>query len=309
MEASKERVCDVKCFVKPFLLVLATLCSAAKVAVSVYAWFGDPGDLALLESLPSALSSQLSGSPAEWTQALWLLLFAWELVWLVWVWLLLCRRHTPHIIALAFYPVFILTCLLHIGCVFTLGRRELEATFALAAALTLSLLLCVALLTSYVYYIRAPLKCYFPATFRLTQVLLVNGVVAYATFTLISLLFLLGALLASHTSLPANTITTLLLSLLSSLTVTYFLLEASILDRFLRQVFTVYPVVLWVLAGVLVDTWGRDYRTNQRNQLFALVLACVAGGVVLVRGVLWCLFACARPLPDYEREEPDSLPL
>ena len=310
MEASEEQVCSIKCVLKLCLLMLATLCSLAKMAISVYAWFGDPGGLALLDSVPSALSShQLPGAPAEWTRALWPLLFAWELVWLMWVWLLLCRRHAPHIIVLVFYPVYILTCLLHIGCVFALGRREQEVTFALVAVLTFSLLLCVALLTGYLYYIRGPLKCYYPATFRLTQILLVNGVTAYATFTLVSLLFLLGALLMRHTSLPVDTLSSIILSLLSSLTVTYFLLEASILDRFLRHVFTVYPVVLWVLAGVLVDTWGRDDQTNQRNQLFALVLACVVGGLMLVRGVLWCVFACIRPLPDYERDEPDSLPL
>ncbi len=71
--------------------------------------------------------------------------------------------------------------------------------------------------------------------------------------------------------------------------------------------FAVYPVVLWVLAGVLTETW-EGVADAGRNQLFALVLCCVVGGLLLMRGGLWLLYACVRPLKDYEKEELELLP-
>ena len=295
---------------KVCLAVLASLASAAKVVISVYAWFGDPGDVGLTLSIPSALAEyDLPISPAEWVHLLWLLLFVWEGLWLGWAWLLICRPRYPQTVVIWFYPTFVLACLLHTGCVFALGRQQLELTFVLVTVLTLVLMVGVALLVGHLYYIRGALKDFYPTTFWLTRIIVLNGIVAYATFSFVSTLFALGAVLSAHANISDQTTSTIVLSLLSSFTVTYFLLEVSILDRFLRHVFTVYPVVLWVLAGVLARVWGlEDQQTNQRNQLFALVLACVAGTLVLVRAVVWCVFADARPLPDYEREEPEYLP-
>lgn len=217
MDSAQEGVCGVKCALKLCFVVMATLSSAAKIAVSVYGWFGEPASLALTMPLPSAMAAyRLPISPVVWVQGLWLLLFAWEALWLAWVWVLLCRRRTPHTVCLGFYPAFILVCLLHMGCVFALGRQQLEVTFALLGLLTAALLLCVATLAGFLYYVRGNLKYYYPRTLWLTRLLVLNGTVAYTTFSVVSLLFALGAIISAHTSLSEETISSILLSLLSA---------------------------------------------------------------------------------------------
>lgn len=132
------------------------------------------------------------------------------------------------------------------------------------------------------------------------------GTVAYATFSIIITLYALGAVLVKNAAVAEETVSTILLSLLSSLLVTYFLLENTILDRFLRYVFAVYPVVLWTLAGILAETW--EGLSSDRNQLFMLVLTCVTGALILARAILCGSYLCWRPLPDYEKEELEFLP-
>lgn len=308
MEHDERRCCRWRVLLEFVLVLVTSLCYAAKVCLLVYSWWGDPGKIALKVSLPSAfLSYGLPISPPQWTHVLWLVIFAWEGLWLVQSWVLLCKQRSPRIIFPGFYLMISLACLLHIGWLFAWARLFPELALGLVALLILSLLACVAMLTGYLYYIRGNLKFYYTCNFRLTRLLALNATVAYATFSIILTLYTLGAVLVDSAEVAEVTVSTILLSLLSSLMVTYFLLENTILDRFLRYVFAVYPVILWTLAGILVETW--EGVAGGRNQLFALVLACVTGALILVRTSLWLLYwlGC-RPLPDYKDDEPELLP-
>lgn len=309
MGDKKSSCCDLRVLIELLLLSLSSLAFAAKVGVCVYGWWGQPSSMALDLSLPAALlTHRIPISPPLWTQGLWLLIFAWEALSLLPGWLLLCRPHTPRLVFPIFYLAYTLACLLHVGWVFAWGRQLLPLSLALIAAQTLVLVLCMGLLTCYLYYIRGTLKFYYKCHFWTTRVLMLNCTVAYTTFTFILTLLNLAAVLVSSASLAQDTAATVLLALLTSCLVTYFLLENTILDRFLRYVFAGYPVVLWTLIGVLVEAWQGEESLRERNWVFALVLTCVLGALALLRMVLWCVFVCTRPLPDYDRDEPEMLP-
>ncbi len=246
MPASERNSSGRKCCCGAFevvLVLVTTLCYAAKVSLSVYAWWGELATIGLSLSLPSTLlAPQLPLSPSPWTHALWLVLFAWEALWLLQAWAMLCRQHTPRIVFPGFYPAFSLACLLHIGWLYAWGRHQLELALALGALLSLCLLACVAMLTTHLYCIRGNLKYFYTCTFWLTRLLVLNASVAYATWSTILTLYALATVLVGSAGVAAATASTILLSLLSSLVLTYFLLENSILDPLLRYVFTVYPV-------------------------------------------------------------------
>ena len=139
----------------------------------------------------------------------------------------------------------------------------------------------------------------------MTRLLVINIFAAYAAWTVVLALFNLGSVLQHNTTLHPDTTSTVVLSLLGSLTVSYFLLEVTILDWFLRSVFVVYLVVVWALAGVLVDSWTGG---GHRNQLLSLILACVSGALFVARVVLIALFKFVRPLGEYEKEEEEKVP-
>lgn len=312
LRGKRKQECNCRTVCEVVAVLLATLTYAAKVVVTTYSWWGEPSSLSLTLSLQSAFRKyQLSISPGEWTHALWLVIFAVEGLWLLLLaWrFICCRQNIPRTIFLGFYPAFSLACALHIGWVFSWGRELHELALALLGLLTVVLFVSVGMVSGYLYYIRGTLRFYYQFNFILTRILVLNGMVAYATFSFILALFNLGAVLTENCNLPDKMASTIILSLLSSTVVTYFLLESTILDRFLRYVVVVYPVVLWTLTGILTEVWEGQESSNDRNQLFVLVLACVVGFLTVIRVVMLVGFYCKRPLQEYESSELETVPL
>ena len=308
MEKKSLRWQMLRAVVEVIFIPLLTLCYAGKVCLSVYSWWGEPSALGLELSLPSTFQLYLLPiSPPEWTLGLWLLIFAWEGLWVLMAWPLLCKQKAPRIVFTGFYPIFCVVCLLHIGWLYAWARQLPLLALVLAALLSLTLLFSLTIITAYLYYIRGNLKFFYRCRFWSVRVLVLNGTVAYTTFALITTLFNLGVVLVQSAGVLGETASTIVLSLVSSLALTYFLLENTILDRFLRYVFAVYPVLLWALVGVLLENWEGVAKAS-RNQLFVLVLVCAVGGLLLLRMLLCFFYCCFRPLPDYEKNEPEPLP-
>ena len=308
-QVQQNKCCQFKLIFEVILVLATTLTYSSKVVISVYAWWGEYSNIALNVSLQTAFREYaLPITPAEWTLALWLVLFTLEGVWILFSWALIFKQHTPRTITPVFYILFSLACVVHTGWVFAWGKLLQELSLALVTAQTLVLIACVGAVSGYLYFIRGTLRFYYRCNFLLTRVLVLNGTIAYATFSLILVLFNLGAVLTDNANLTGETASTIILSLLSSIVVTYFLLENTVLDRFLRYIFSVYPVVLWTLIGILTEVWEGHESLDDRNKLFSLVLACVVSTLIVIRALLWIVFICIRPLPEYERDEFETVP-
>ena len=89
---------------------------------------------------------------------------------------------------------------------------------------------------------------------------------------------------------------TVSLSLLLVALVVYFILENTVLYRFLRYVFSVYPVVIWALIGVVSEHWG--VQGEERNSRFALGLLIISIIALIVRIVLVVIFS-VRSISKY----------
>lgn len=305
-----QKKCTCKFAAELALVLLASLAFTAKVVVSIYAWWGDASSLGLLLSLPEAFKEcGLPISPVLWTSSLWLVQFVCELLGLLFAWRFIINWNVPRTIFLGFYPTYALASLLHIGWLFCWCRQLQEAALAIMAMQTLILVACVGQVSTYLYVIRGDLRFFYVCNFKLTRVLILNSSVVYATLSSLLALFNIGAVLTKKVGLDGGTVSTVILSLLSSLLVTYFMLENTILDRFLRYVYAVYPVVIWTLAGVLAQTGvGRD-SLQDRNVVFVLVLTCMVGMLAVLRVILWVVYISVRPLPEYEIDEPETVPV
>ena len=141
---------------------------------------------------------------------------------------------------------------------------------------------------------------------RVTRILVLNGLVAFSAWTTFVTLLNLGTVLQEKAGVHVDTSSTIILSLLGSIVFSYFLLENTILDRFLRHIFMVYPVMIWCLVGVMVQHWSLE-RMTERNHLFPLVLVSVFGLLIVSRIVLLLVFAFVRPVPEYEKGH-DTIP-
>ena len=290
-------------------LLLTVAVFVLKVVICLVVWWGNPSLFLIDVPLPEALrndSYKLTIAPANWIHALWPFLFLWEAVWIVFSWTFVCRPAKHHTIFPGVFPAYWFACLLTIAWAASWGKLFPELGLAFGALQSLTLFLCVGMISVYLYVITEDLKYAIRPMLRITRVLVVNIFAAYTTWSVVLTLFNLGSVLQHNAHLHPDTTSTVILSLLGSVTITYFLLECTILDWFLRSVFVVYPVVVWSLAGVLVDNWKGG---GHRNELFNLVLACVCGALFIVRIVLLLVFWRVRPLGEYEKEEEDKLPI
>ena len=290
-------------------LLLTTALFILKVVICLVIWWGNPSLLKIDVKLSEALQNELNKltiAPAEWAQTLWPLLFLWEAVWIIFASSFICRQRNSRTLFFGVYPAYWFVCLLNIAWAASWGRLFPELGLAFGVLQSVSLILCVGMVSVNIYFIASDLKYNYKTSLWITRILVLNIFAAYTAWTVVLTLFNLGSVLQDNAQLHQDTTSTVILSLLGSITITYFLLECTILDWFLRCVFVVYPVMVWTLAGVLAENWNGG---QHRNELFSLVLACVCGILFIARVGLIVVFRYVRPLGEYEKEGEEMVPL
>ena len=290
-------------------LFLVTSLYLAKVGISLYAWWGDYSSIGLDTTISGAIEQfDIGITPAAWTNAAWIVAYAFQGAWILFAWSFIHRQETPRTIFPGLYPSYMIACGLNIGLVFTWGNVLSEVSLALVVVLALVLYVAIGMVSVYLYKRTPALRGGHKIDFWLTHVLVLSGLVFYAAWITVVFLFNLGAVIQEREDVHPDTVGTVILSLLGAITVAYFLLENTILDRFLRyvHVFAVYPVVIWTLGGVLAEIW--DSSASTRNSIFAVVLAGVVGLLFLIRVALLIAFHFVRAPAEYLSDEDDTIP-
>lgn len=186
--------------------------------------------------------------------------------------------------------------LTNITWIYVWGNLYVAAASALLIAFNIFFYPMLAMLIVYFYKVRTQSKVN-KLDILLTWILPINGLFLYATWTTIASLVNLAAALeySGTTSVAGVDSGTIALSLLLVTLLVYFILENTVLDRFLRYVLSVYPVVIWALIGVLAKQWGNEDE-EERNSRFTLGLLIIAILTLIVRISLVILFTIFRPL-------------
>ena len=127
-------------------------------------------------------------------------------------------------------------------------------------------------------------------------ILPINGMFCYTTWVTIASQLNLTIAVSYKTSMSADDSATLGLTVLLAIVVGYFILESTIGERYLRYVFSVYPVLIWAGIGVLSAHW-KDEDEGSRNKIYALMVLLIAV-VVLVAKVILCIVWSASPLQE-----------
>ena len=115
-----------------------------------------------------------------------------------------------------------------------------------------------------------------------------NGLSLYATWTTIAALVNASIVLQYSFGVDPSTVGTVILFLLTAAILFYFTLENTVLDQYARDVYTVYPVVLWALMRILDKHWG--VAGEGRNVVFTLVLLLGTVALMFLRSSLQVLF-------------------
>lgn len=239
---------------------------------------------------PSSSYSHFQITPAGWAFSIWGVIYTWQCLWMIYAWSFVCRPSAPRTIFVGVYFGYVIICILNSAWIFVWGNEEATASAVILISFNVVFYPTIALLALFLYRANEA-KVY---DLWLTRILALNGLLFYATWTTIASLLNLTIAVqydADYNGLHAAYIS---LSLLTATLITYFVLENTIFDRFLRYVFAVYPVIIWALSAVMANKWSSS-DPNGVN-IFTLVLLLTTIVLTIIRIVLFILFTIFRPI-------------
>ncbi len=248
-------------------------------------------------------------TPAGWTFSIWGVIYSWQALWIVYGWSFVFRPFFPRSIVFLTYNFYTIANLFNIIWSYLWGNDYAQVGYPIIALFSIALYSTISVQAIWLYRMTPTLmtRKSYKIDLYVTRFLVLNGIFVYATWLTAATELNFAILLQDYIGYTSQTAATAALSVLSVVIVLYFVLENTILDRFLRFVFIVYPVLIWALSGILSAHWETDSdeclllgkipvspsRVNPRFTLGVLILTVV---LFAVRIVLWVLFALFRPL-------------
>ncbi|KAK2868689.1 hypothetical protein Q7C36_000560 [Tachysurus vachellii] len=239
-------------------------------------------------------------TPAGWTFTIWGIIYSWLLLMNVYFLSCICRRTTngwmyssPAVLPYGFFLSWIINMLLNITWLLLWDRE-----------LMIPALICLALIafTSYLLIffscvgLRAHgawLKQNHPTDLCCIYVLVQNGIATYATWTTIATLLNLTVVLDIKSVCPTNAATVSLCLLLLEVII-WFAVENFVIEKHVRYVLTIYPVIMFALSGSLSKHY--DAEDPGRNAVFSAVLLALACVFFVIRLFLVVWRNRTRPL-------------
>lgn len=230
-------------------------------------------------------------TPAGWAFSIWGVIYTWQGLWIIYAWSFVCRPSVPRTIFTGVYFGYVLVCIANITWIFVWGNELVTVAAAVLIMFNIVFYPTIAMLAFFLARATSDAKLY---DVWLTRILVLNGLLFYATWTTIASLINLTAAVQYDADYNGSNAAYISLSLLTATVITYFLLENTLFDRYLRYVFAVYPVIIWALSAVLQKKWNSDNPSGVN--IFTMVLLIVTVILAVLRIVLFILFTIFRPL-------------
>ena len=308
------------------LLALASVGFVANIIINIFA-AGSAGDIAKFGFKNEITVYKTQVIPASWTFSIWGLIYAWQVLWLLYGWSFVCRPRAQRTIFWGVYPMFLFVCLAIIGWFYVWGNEYPQGGLVFILLMAISLYVAIGMLSYHLYRKTKDLeeegqKC----DLWMTRIVVLNGLGLYASWVSVATCLGVGIVILYYSpqsaglgltegsggavgsgngsggglNTPLATDSgTVTLALLAFIVLVYFILENTVLDRFTRFMLVVYPTIIWALSGAVQGQWNK--YENPRNQIFSLVLLCVVILLACIRVVLLIVFACVRPVGRYDK--------
>jgi hypothetical protein len=281
-------------------LVFVSFVTVLAFIINTFSAIGDPATFGFRNSTGniSDLYSTLI-TPDYWTFSIWSVIYVWQAIWLLYGWTFVFRPQFKKTITPLAYLVYSIANIGNIIWIYLWGNSFPEAAFPFLIIITIALWSTISIQVFYLYRIasKPPTKYLtaFKIDFYITQIVVVNGVVIYATWCSIATLINLSIVLQYFINVEDITTGIIALVILTIELGVYFTLENTILDRFLRFVFMTYVVVIWALLGVLSRNYYEDPNLAPiATSIYTLVLVCISVLMLVTRIILCVVFFLFR---------------
>ncbi|XP_072513724.1 uncharacterized protein [Salminus brasiliensis] len=233
-------------------------------------------------------------TPSGWTFSIWGVIYFWLTVMLIYIVTTIFRRNvygqmycSPAVLPYGFFISWIVNFLINIGWLLLWDREVMIASLVMLALVAFTNYLAIFFSCHGLKEYGAWLNKYHKKDLWCLRVLVQNGLAVYATWTTIATLINLTIVVCYDAGMSRSDAATLSLSFLLVEVVAWFILETFVIDKHVRYILTVYPVVIVALSGNITKNF--DSSAPSRNAIFTavlLALACVLF-VVKVCLVVW----------------------
>lgn len=248
-------------------------------------------------------------TPSGWTFNIWSVIYVWLTALVVYILTGLCRKNgngyvycSPSVLPYGFFISWCLNLCFNIAWLIVWDKGIMIAAMAF-------LILVICTNYSMIFFICHGLHLYGPwlekyhkADLWCYRVVIQNGVMIYTTWTTIATLINLAIVLTYEGNMSPSDAATVSYSILSVVLVSWFILENVVLDKHVRYILIVYPVVIWVLSGNLDKNY--DPESPNRNGIFIVVLLALAC-VLFVTRVMLVIWRHIRQ-PVYQDANPEA---
>lgn len=276
-------------------IVVIVLCTAVFIAVLVVNALAGAGRGPFHASTGNVSARyETDITPAGWTFSIWGVIYTWLSLMVIYIATYVFRGSWAQcLLPYAFYFSWLCNMVLNITWLLLWDRELMLAALVVLVMIAVSnymaLFFCCFATDRYGLW----LQTYHSKDLACLRILVQNGLALYTTWT--SIASLINFSLVLHLwGVDRSTAATASLCILFGELMAWFILENWVLDRWVRNILTVYPVVIVALVG---NVWKHfnpeDPSINSVFTVVLLVLACVLL-VFRICTVIWR--NCRRPL-------------
>ncbi|XP_023122084.1 uncharacterized protein LOC111565976 [Amphiprion ocellaris] len=249
-------------------------------------------------------------TPSGWTFNIWSVIYVWLTLMIIYIVTSLCRKNgygyvycSPAVLPYGFFASWCVNLCFNIGWLLVWDRGQMIPAL-------IFLILVIATNYSMVFYICHGLHLYGPwlkkyhkADLWCLRILVQNGVMIYTTWTTIATLINVTIVLTYNAKMSPTDAATISYSVLCAVLLVWFVLENLVLDKHVRYILIVYPVLIWALSGNLDKNF--DAQSPSRNGIFIAVLLSLSCVLFVIRLILVMWRHVKQPL--YEDVDPEAM--
>ncbi|XP_074477825.1 uncharacterized protein LOC141759566 [Sebastes fasciatus] len=293
------------------LVIAIVLALLFFIITMVFTALAGPGIYPFLETTSNISDEFVTEiTPAGWTFTIWSIIYIFLALVLVYIVSGIFRKNaygyvysSPAILPHGFFVTWCLNLGLNTAWLFLWDRKLMPAALAFLILIALTNYTMIFFSCHGLHNYGGWLNKYHKVDLWLHRVLVQNGIAIYATWTTIASLINLTIVLTHEANMSSTDAATVSLSILTVVLFVWFFLENSVLDKHVRYILTIYPVVVWAVTGVF--TKNNDAADTTRNNIFTIALLAVACTFCAARVflVIWKHFK--KPL--YQDLSPESM--
>uniref|UniRef100_UPI0037E98F4D uncharacterized protein n=1 Tax=Semicossyphus pulcher TaxID=241346 RepID=UPI0037E98F4D len=299
---AKHKLSLLIAIVLALLFFIITMAFTALAGPGIYPFLASTGNIS------DDFVTQIT--PSGWTFTIWSIIYTFLALVSAYVFSGIFRKNaygyvycSPAVLPHGFFMAWCLNLSLNIAWLFLWDRRLMAAALVFLILIALTNYIIIFFSCHGLHSYGAWLNKYHKADLWLHRVLVQNGVAIYATWTTIAALVNLTIVLVNDANMSQSDAAIVSLSVLTVVLLVWFILENSVLDKHVRYILTIYPVVIWAVTGVFTKNYVAELPT--RSNIFIVSLLAMACFLFVARIVLVASRHVKKPL--YQDVSPEDM--